>query len=54
MSTQSNNTPAGYNDEDIRTELYNQYGNHVYENLEEFCCRMADLYGHDWIAILKR
>lgn len=54
MSTESNNLPSGYDNEDIRMELYTQYGNHVYESMEEFCCRMADLYGHDWISILNR
>ena len=42
------------NDEDPREELYNQYGNLVFEDFESFCNRMANKYGENWVNILSR
>lgn len=39
---------------EARTYLYNLYGNHVYESLEDFCDRMCIKFGQDWINTLKR
>jgi len=37
-----------------RVYLYNQYGNLVFESLEQFCDRMYEKFGKDWIVKLKR
>lgn len=44
----------GIDTPDPRVELYNMYGDHVFESLEAFCDRMADQHGDDWIYILSR
>ncbi len=35
-------------------ELYNEYGNQVFESLEDFCDRMEHKYGSDWIEKFTR
>lgn len=55
MSLQVSNTPVGFEEnEDVRFDLYSQYGNHVFESVDDFCDRMANEYGDNWIEILQR
>lgn len=53
MSIQQNNLPPGYDDEDIRLTLYDQYSTPE-QSLEDFCHACADHLGPDWINLLSR
>lgn len=39
---------------DPQLYLYNLYGNHVFESVEEFVARMQVRHGDDWINLLIR
>lgn len=51
-----NDFETGWNTEimEDRLELYTIYGDHIFESLEDFCSRMHDKFGEQWILILKR